>query len=100
MTVSLFHRFQVKDFDEWLNPDPNVPAQIMKENGALAYSLHRDPNAPNTLMVYYQFPDEDTLKSFIAFAEALPGEAKNFHAVPGTVEWWVGEDVPGYSSKP
>lgn len=100
MTVSLFHRFQVKDFAAWLNPDPSVPAQLMKDKGVLAHSLHRNPDEPNTLMLYYQFPDMATLKSFVAFVEALPGEMKNFFAVPGTVEWWVGEDVPGYSSKP
>lgn len=98
MTVSLFMRFQVKDFAAWLNPDPGVPAQMMKDWGVLAHSLHRNPDDPNTLMVYHQFPDMTTLKSYVAFVEALPGEMKNFFAVPGTVEWWVGEDVPGYSS--
>jgi hypothetical protein len=97
MTVSLFHRFQVKDFAAWLNPDPGVPAKLMKDNGVLAYSLHRNPDDPNTLMVYCQFPDMTTLQAYVALVEGFPGEMKNFFAVPGTVEWWVGEDVPGYS---
>ena len=100
MTVSLFMRFQVKDFDSWLNPDPGVPVQTMKDNGLVAYSLHRNPDDPNTLMIYHQFPDENTLKSYVAWLEALPGEMKNFQAVPETVERWVGEDIPGYSSTP
>jgi hypothetical protein len=90
-------RFQVKDFDSWLNPDPGVPAQTMKDNGVLAYSLHRDPNDPNTIMIYTQFPDEKTLKSYVAFMESLPGETKNFFAVPETVEQWIGTDMPAYS---
>ena len=73
MSVSLFHRFQVKDFAAWLNPDPGVPAKTMKDNGVLAYSLHRNPDDPNTLMIYCQFPDMDTLKAYVAFLEALPG---------------------------
>jgi quinol monooxygenase YgiN len=90
-------RFQVKDFDSWLNPDPGVPAKTMKDNGVLAYSLHRDPNDPNTIMIYTQFPDEKTLKSYVAFMESLPGEMKNFFAVPETVEQWIGTDMPAYS---
>ena len=62
MTVSLFHRFQVKDFATWLNPDPGVPAKLMADNGVLAYSLHRNLDDPNTLMLYYQFPDLDFVR--------------------------------------
>lgn len=100
MTVSLFMRFQVKDFDSWLNPDPSVPAQTMKDNDVLAYSLHRDLNDPNTLMIYTQLPDENALKSYVSFFESLPGEMKNFFAVPGSVEMWIGNDIPEYSMTP
>ncbi|MFO7679120.1 MAG: hypothetical protein R6X34_03635 [Chloroflexota bacterium] len=100
MTVSLFMRLQVKDFDSWLNPDPSVPAQTMKDNDVLAYSLHRDPNDPNTIMIYTQLPDENALKSYVAFLESLPGEMKNFFAVPGSVEMWIGNDIPEYSMTP
>lgn len=50
----------------------------MKDWGVLAYSLHRNPDDPNTLMLYYQFPDMNTLKAYVAFVEALPGEMKTF----------------------
>lgn len=99
MAVSLFMRFQVKDFDSWLHPDPNVPDQMMKQNGALAHSLHHSPSDPNTLIVYTQFPDADTMNAYVAFVEGLPGDMKNFYAIPGTVERWVGDDVPGYSAR-
>lgn len=99
MAVSLFMRFQVKDFASWLNPDPNVPAQTMKQNGVLAYSLHRSPVEPNTLIIYTQLPDANAVDAYVAFLEGLPGDMKNFYAIPGTVERWVGDDVPGYSAK-
>jgi quinol monooxygenase YgiN len=98
MTVSLFHRFEVKDFDLWLNPDPNVPKQNMKAQGVLAYSLHRNRDNPNQLMIYYLFPDEETLRSYITFVETLPGEMKNFFALPGTVEWWIGDYIETHSN--
>ena len=34
MTVNLFWRFQVEDFDSWLNPDPDGLAQMFKEQGS------------------------------------------------------------------
>ena len=100
MTVSLFQRLQVKDFDSWLNPDQNAVAQMMKDNGALAFSLHRNLDDPNALMVHYQFADQNTAKSFVAWMEAAivewaieyPGSTQEI------LEWWVGEDVQGYSS--
>ena len=98
MTVSLFLQFQVKGFASWLNPDPNVPARTMKDNGVLAYSLYRNPDDPKKLMIHHQFSDEKTFTANVAFMEALPGEMKYFFAVPGIVEMWVGEEVPGYNS--
>lgn len=99
MAVSLFMRFQVKDFASWLHPDPSVPAQMMKERGVLAHSLHRSPSDPNTLIVYTQLPDAQAANAYVAFVEGLPGDMQNWFAIPGTVEWWVGDDVPGYSGK-
>ncbi len=99
MAVSLFMRFQVKDFASWLNPDPSVPAQELKKHGVTAHSLPRSPDNPNTLILYTQFPDASAANAYVAFVEGLPGEMKNWFAIPGTVEWWVGDDVPGYSGR-
>lgn len=74
MIVSLFWRFQVKNFDLWLNPDPEGLAQMFKEQGVLAYSLHRSSDDPNSLMFYTQFPDEETAKSFGHRYSHLPGD--------------------------
>lgn len=76
MAVSLFMRFQVKDFASWLNPDPSVPAQEMKKHGVLAHSLHRSPSEPNTLIVYTQLPDAKTADAYVAFVAGLPGDMK------------------------
>jgi quinol monooxygenase YgiN len=99
MTVSLFQRVQVKNFDAWLNPDQDAVAQMMKDNGVLHFSLHRNLDDPNALMIHYQFADENTSKSFVAWMEAMIVEWPKIQ--PGSeqeiLEWWVGEDVQGYS---
>ncbi len=100
MTVSLFMRFQVKDYASWLHPNPADVDRNMRSAGAVAYSLHRNADDPNMLIIRFQFADGTALKSFVAWMEALPGEDKNFGALPGTLEMWVGEDVQGYSSQP
>jgi hypothetical protein len=98
MTVSLFWRLEVEDFDTWLNPDPDALAQMFKAQGVSAHSLHRSSDDPNTVMVHLQFPDENTLKSFEAWHKAMIVEWKK--QFPGSkndiVMAWVGKDVPGY----
>jgi len=101
MTVSLFWRIQVGDFDTWLNPDQDAVAQMFKDNGVLAYSLHRNLDDRNALMFHSQFADENTLKSFVAWYEAKKAEWEiefpdSTHEI---LESWVGEDVPGVSRR-
>ncbi len=98
MTVSLFWQIQVEDFDSWLNPDAEGLAQMFKEQGVLAYSLHRNLDDGNALMCHFEFADKNTLKSFEAWYEAAKAEWESTH--PGSkheISAWVGEDVPGYS---
>ena len=99
MTVSLFQRVQVKDFDSWLNPDQDAVAQLLKDQGVLAFSLHRNPDDPNSLMIHNQFSDMDSLKSFIAWYEAaiVEWEIEYPGSTQEILEWWIGEDVQGYS---
>ena len=99
MTVSLFHRMQVKDYDAWLNPNPEEVQQMMNEMGALSFSLHRNPEDPNAVMIYYQFPDESSVKSYVAFFDAHIErlEAASPHK-PEKMEWWVGVDIPSHSN--
>ena len=63
MTVSVYHRIQTKNFDTWLNPDPEVPAGMMKEQGAISMQLTRSLDDPNLVMIHCVFPDEATAKS-------------------------------------
>ena len=99
MAVSLFWRFQVEDFDSWLNPDPDGLAQMFKEQGASAYSLHRNSDDPNAVMVHMQFADENTLNSFLAWYKGAKVEWEKQYAGSkhDIVMSWVGQDVPGYS---
>jgi hypothetical protein len=43
--------------------------------------------------------EADAMNAYVAFVEELPGDMKNWFAIPGTVERWVGDDVPGYSAR-
>lgn len=99
MTVSLFHRMQVKDYDAWLNPNPEEVHELMQKMGALSFSLHRNLDDPNAVMICYQFPDEATLKSYVAFFDAHVErlEATSAHK-PKSMEWWAGVDIPTHSS--
>jgi len=99
MSVSLFLRFQVENFDSWLNPDPDGLAQMFKEQGVSAYSLHRSSDDPNAVMVHMQFADENTLKSFLAWYEGSKVEWEKHYAGSkhDIVSAWVGQDVAGYS---
>ena len=100
MTVSLFARHKVKDFDSWLNPDPDALRQMMKDQGVLAFSLHRNLDDRNSLNIHYQFADEKSAKSFVRWMEELVVEWPKVR--PGgeqeILEWWIGEDIPSHSS--
>lgn len=100
MTVSLFHRLQVKDFDKWLVPDQDGVTQMMKEQGVLAFSLSRNLNDRNLLNLHYQFADENAAKSFVDWMEAAMVEwaGQDPEAwTQKTLEWWFGEDVRPYA---
>lgn len=95
MTVSLFQRLKVNDFDKWLHPDQDMVAQMMKEQGVLAFNLHRNLDDPNLLIAHFHFADENASKSFVTWMEAaIEGWAVEFPEIQQEVlEWWVGEDV-------
>ena len=98
MTVSVFMRIQVDDFDTWLNPDPNAVAGMMKGQGVLVYSLNRNLDNPNTLIVHMQFADEDSAKSFVKFYEKA---AMDGHGPTQTVqESWIGQVIETHSGTP
>lgn len=94
MTVSLFLRFQVRDFEAWVNPSGDEVAQMMQNNGVLAYSLHQNLNNPNWLMVHHQLADEKALESLLAWLDTIPDGNRYYQALPGTLEMWVGDDHP------
>jgi len=99
MSVSLYWRFQVGNFDSWLNPDPDGLAQMFKEQGVSAYSLARNSDDPNSVMVHMQFADENTLNSFLAWYKGSKVEWEKQYAGSkhDIVLSWVGQDIPGYT---
>lgn len=100
MTVSLFWQIQPENFDAWLNPDPDGLAQMFKDQGVLAYSLHRGTEDPNATMTHLRFTDEKAVESFLAWYEGAKAawEAEFPGTKHETVATWVGEDVEGYSA--
>ncbi|MFO7679134.1 MAG: hypothetical protein R6X34_03710 [Chloroflexota bacterium] len=99
MSVSLFYKLQVENFDTWINPDTDGLAQMFKEQGVSAYSLHRNSDDPNALMCHFQFADENTLSSFDAWYKEVKVEwLKQFPGSKHDIAMsWVGQDLPGYT---
>jgi quinol monooxygenase YgiN len=90
----LFARHKVNDFATWKKVyDGRVPAA--KEEGLIAESVHRDPDDPNTVIVYHQFTDLSATQEFMAAMNKAEFQAvlKNAGVQPETLEMWVGEDV-------
>lgn len=100
MTVSLFQRLQVKDFDKWLNPNQDEVTQMMKSQGVLALSLSRNFDDRNSLNIHFQFADADAARSFITWMEAAMAQWASDDPdawTQKTVEWWMGEDIRPYT---
>jgi quinol monooxygenase YgiN len=99
MAINLFQRVQVKDYDQWLNPDPDALAQMLKPQGVLAYNLYRNADDPNAVLIQLQFADRDALNAFQAWYEALSAQWATMH--PGgeqkIIDNWVGEHIPSHS---
>lgn len=63
-TASGIARHEVKDFDAWLESF-NGAAEIKKELGVIAESVHRDLDNPNRVTVYHQFADVETARASV-----------------------------------
>lgn len=97
MSVSLFYRTQVKDFDSWLNPDQDEVNNFMRSQGVMSFGLVRGFEDRNRLMVHFQFPDIETAEAFKKTYEAARAQMEDNNVVPGTSEWWLGEDFRPFS---
>lgn len=98
MTVSLFNRMQIKDFDAWLNPDQVQVAHYFKSQGVLVFGLTRDAANPNLLTVHYQFADIDTAEAFKTTYEAAQPDIEDNQVIQETSEWWGGQDFRPFGS--
>lgn len=98
MAISVFQQVQVKDFDSWLNPDPNQVFEMMKEQGASSVLLTRNLEDPNSLMIHMEFPDESTAKSFVEWYDKQVKEwTAAGYASQEIKEWWIGETIESHS---
>jgi hypothetical protein len=98
MAISVFQRVQVKDFDSWLNPNPEEVFAMMKEQGALSVLLTRNLEDPNSLMIHMDFPDESTAKSFMEWYDTKVQEwTAAGYTSQDIKEWWLGTNVDSHS---
>ena len=96
MTVSLFTRSKVKDFDTW-HELFNSGAEFVKQKGVIASKVLRDLDDPNLVIVHHEFADASTAKAFMALVDSdlfRKGDpVKKGGVILETLEMWVGEDV-------
>lgn len=96
MTVSMFTRSKVKDFDIWKEMFDGG-AEFVKQKGVIASRVLRDLDDPNLVIVYHEFADASTAKAFEdlvnsdLFRKGDP--VKKGGVILETMEMWVGEDV-------
>lgn len=95
MTVSMFVRSKVKDFDTW-KVSFDGGAEFVKQNGVLASKVLRDLDDPNLVIVQHEFADADAAKAFMALVNSdafREGPVKKGGVIPETMELWVGEEI-------
>ena len=101
MAISLFWGVKTDEFDSWLNPDPDVLAQMIQPQGVLSFSVHRGADYPNSVTVLMQFADRGAVDAFEAwYATSKIEWMKQFPASGHeVVERWLGHEVPGYTRR-
>ena len=94
MTASSFVRHKVNDFATWKKGYDEV-AQLRKDGGVIAESVHRAPDDPNTVIVYHQYTDLSKAQGFVAAVSTgeLQSVLKKLGVKLETLEVWVGQDV-------
>ena len=93
MTASIFVRHKVNNFAAWKKVyDEALP---LREGIVTAESVHQDPDDPNTVIVYHQYPDLQTGQAFLDSATKGENQEVLMRAgvQPETLEIWVGEDA-------
>ena len=96
MTVGLFTRSKVKDFDVWKEMY-DAGAEFVKQQGVIASNVLRDLDDPNVIIVHHQFADAETAKAFEALVNSDMFR-KGDPVVKGgvildTMEIWLGEEA-------
>lgn len=96
MTISIFVRCQVKDFDTW-KASFDSGAEFIKAQGVIASQVLRGLDNPNLVIVAHQFADATKSKSYLdlinsdLFREGPP--VKEGGMILETLEIWMGEVV-------
>jgi len=96
MTVSMFARSKVKDFNTWKEMFDGS-AEFVKQNGVIASTVLRDLDDPNLVIVHHEFADASTAKAFMALVDSdlfRKGDpVKKGGVILETLEMWSGEEV-------
>jgi hypothetical protein len=96
MTVSIFARCKVKDFDVWKEHFDNS-AEFSKRHGVIASNVLRDLDDPNLVIVHQDFAEADAAKTFYGMVNSdmfMKGEpVTKGGVIPETVVTWLGKIV-------
>lgn len=94
MTVSMIARHKVNDFAAW-KKGYDGSAQLRKDGGVIAHSVHRVLDDRNMVAVYHQFKDESAAKAYGARLDSdeFRAMAKEMGIDLKTLEVWLLEDV-------
>lgn len=90
MATTMFVKHTVSNYENWKRVYDEV-GTLRKAKGVTGASVHREANAPNTIIVTHQFKDLNAATAF-ASSEELKSAMKNA-GVTSPPEFWFGEDI-------
>jgi quinol monooxygenase YgiN len=96
VTVSIFGRFSVKEFDQFKQVF-DQGTEIRQQLGVISQKVLRDRDDPNTVMIWYEYEDVEKAKAYVAmvsseqFLKSPP--VKQGGVLPKTAEMWLGIDA-------
>ena len=95
MTVTLFVRNQVRDYDTF-RPFFDASADFTASRGVLSSAVHRDVDDPDRVVITHQFATVDEARAMAALfdeEEFHEGPVKVGGAILRTLEFWIAEDA-------
>jgi len=77
--------------DEFVDAYRSMRLQVMKDPGAILYSLHRSTEDPGEFLFYEQYEDEDAFAYHLStdHFKTLAGKIDPLMVAPGDIGHWV-----------